>query len=628
MSAAATLARWGFDPERLRFTTRTAIAACCALLLAWALGLEHPQWSAMTVWAASQPTRGQLLEKGFFRFAGTVSGTLVGVTWLSLSGHSHWMLMAGIASWIALCAGIGNLQRGYVGYGTILAGYSAAMVALLDSGHPERAFALGGDRLATVLLGVLAALTIGWLLTPKAAEGVLSGTMRRLCARVLHHVAADPMGSETRHILSALALQDEILEPHGAGSLRSRRAVQARRGLLIALTRLLLEAPKLSVELANSLQNAAGIFDSAAPITADIAALGPALARADAGPGGDMVRGLHTALGDVAAAAHNLEASDAFQPVPLHLDWTGAAQTLLRSWAVMLAIGAVWAATDWQAGPFMMLGTAVMISLFSTFDDPAWIMFRVFLGQVGGAGVALICQFLVWPLAQDQLQMVLLVMPFIFLGVPVLSHRRTAPGGMDYVLILLLLLQPRFPQVGGFIDALARAGAVAAAPFIAYWGFRMIFPTTPARRLHALVAMMVRELQSMAAAGNAGRDSWIWRTRHFHRLLRLVRWQDKASPAGAGLDVVGGGVAVLTLGDAIHALRDLRRDPSLGAGRQRAIAVALARLGELASHPDQASRSLAATARRLDVDRNDTAALLRQAARDIAAQRAFLSLAS
>jgi hypothetical protein len=46
--------RWGFDSARLRQHLRTAFAACIAVFAAWALGLEHPQWAGMTVWAASQ----------------------------------------------------------------------------------------------------------------------------------------------------------------------------------------------------------------------------------------------------------------------------------------------------------------------------------------------------------------------------------------------------------------------------------------------------------------------------------------------------------------------------------------------------------------------------------------------
>ena len=62
MTALTAASRLGFDPERLRFGLRTAAGACIALFAAYLLGLEHPQWAAMTVWASAQPVRGMLLE--------------------------------------------------------------------------------------------------------------------------------------------------------------------------------------------------------------------------------------------------------------------------------------------------------------------------------------------------------------------------------------------------------------------------------------------------------------------------------------------------------------------------------------------------------------------------------------
>jgi uncharacterized membrane protein YccC len=70
MRLPETITRLGWDIPRLRFAFRTALSACGALLIAWLLKLEHPQWSAMTVWAAAQPVRGQLLEKSLFRMGG------------------------------------------------------------------------------------------------------------------------------------------------------------------------------------------------------------------------------------------------------------------------------------------------------------------------------------------------------------------------------------------------------------------------------------------------------------------------------------------------------------------------------------------------------------------------------
>ena len=47
------LERFGFDNKRLAFAFKTTIVAFIALVVAQALGLEHPQWSAMTVWATA-----------------------------------------------------------------------------------------------------------------------------------------------------------------------------------------------------------------------------------------------------------------------------------------------------------------------------------------------------------------------------------------------------------------------------------------------------------------------------------------------------------------------------------------------------------------------------------------------
>src|SRR5690606_41903263 len=77
--ASAQLARLGFDIPRWNFALRTALASGLALMLAWLIGLEHPQWSAMTVWAVSQPVRGMLGEKSLFRAAGTFVCTGFGI---------------------------------------------------------------------------------------------------------------------------------------------------------------------------------------------------------------------------------------------------------------------------------------------------------------------------------------------------------------------------------------------------------------------------------------------------------------------------------------------------------------------------------------------------------------------
>src|SRR5690606_15824038 len=94
------LARRGFDVARMEFGLRTALASCLALVVAWLMGLEHPQWAAMTVWAVSQPVRGMLVEKSLFRALGTLAGTLFGVVLVVTAGNNLPLLVFSLSLWI------------------------------------------------------------------------------------------------------------------------------------------------------------------------------------------------------------------------------------------------------------------------------------------------------------------------------------------------------------------------------------------------------------------------------------------------------------------------------------------------------------------------------------------------
>lgn len=634
MNFAPLASRLGFDPARLVFAFRTAVAACLALVVAWRFGLEHPQWSAMTVWAASQPVRGMLLEKSLFRAAGTLAGTLVGVLLVMAAGDRFAVVVVGLALWIGFCAGVGNLLRGLASYGVILAGYSAAMVSLLATPHPDRILELGIDRFLTVMVGVLVAMLVGWFLTPKAAEDEIAGRVRRLLSRVLRDMAASLAGAaggwkpEQRAILSEMAALEEALDPHGAGSLRSRRVVRKLRAMLIAQASALLwlrrsasRSPDQAMSAA--LAEAALAVENLAPPDEVVAALGRARepSRGDASLH-EVVAGLETTVRERLGVGESAPASlAAVRFATLHRDWVGARQALMRAAGVMLSVGAVWLLTGWSGGAFVLLGTAVMISLFSTHDNPAVIMRHVLFGQLVGVSAALACRWLVWPLAGGEFGQVLLVTPFILVGTLPLAHRRTMLAGYDYNLTLLLLLQPAFPLAGAFSASLATALGVVAAPVVALIAFSFAFPADVRRRMGALIAAMIGELQVMAGDADAARHRDVWRARLYHRLLRLVRWTEKAGERR--ISAIDGSLAVLQLGDAILRMQALRREPDLPPSVGRAVAAALKRMRTIGAAPERAARALQRVASRLAATAPADADRIRDAAGSIADNRRF-----
>ncbi|MEI2386358.1 FUSC family protein [Breoghania sp. JC706] len=605
---------WGFDVPKLRFTLRTALAACLALLIAFLVGLEHPQWAAMTVFAAAQPTRGQVLEKGLFRFLGTLVGALAGLVLLFGAGGNAWVLVVGLSLWIALCVGAGNLFRGYLSYGAILAGFSTAMVALLAQAHVYSPLALGLDRVLTVLVGVIAAMVLGYLATPSISENETVSGLRRLGADMLAAAAASLRGeaADTAYLLAAAAQIDDTLSAYAAGSLRARRRAAVLHRRLIAVTETLalaaagvcepdpatadrLEAIARHIHLKANPQDLPGEIREAADGAAD-----PALREALAG------------LAD-AVAAEPGGAGRGESVVAQHWDWTGARQAALRAFCVLLGIGAMWAGTGWQAGPYLMLGGSVMISVFSTFDDPAWIMARLLFWQVWGAAASLFLKFVLWPMSGSPLETVLWIVPVLLVVVPLMSHRRTTVGSMDYAMVLLLISQPRYPFTAGFVVTLEQSLAVVAGPVIAYCAYLVIYPTTAERRMNGLVEVMRGELRAMASARNVVGNALLWRRRYCTRLLKLVRWSGKATAQRNA--VLGEGFAVLGLGQAVYLLRGLRHRAGLSVGCLRAAEVALARLARDAGASVATLAAIERTARRLEADAPALAARLRRHAR-------------
>lgn len=608
------LQRYGFEPARMRFALRTALACCAAVMLAWLMGLEHPQWSGMSVWAASQPLRGQLLEKSFFRFAGTVSGTIVGVILISALQVHPLLMIAGLALWIGACTWIGNLQRGLVAYGTVLAGYSASMVALLTTSHPDQVLHLGADRLATVLTGVVVATLVGYLFAQRTEEADLRGRTTRLLRDLLRHLAEPPpRGSDDQRFLARFAAIEEDLDPHSAGSVRSRRDTRAVRGVLLATVPLLLRetGAHLDPRTAERLIAAADALEQGNVIEA-----ADALAAEDAPE-------LRDTLHNLAAALHAWTPASGVRPeqparlkafpVVLHRDWIGAREAGLRAGGAMLLFGLIWFVTGWNAGAYMLLGLSVMISLFSTFESPTITMRHIFAGQLVAVIAAVVCRWLVWPYADNEWQQILLLFPFILMTPLFIGHRNMAIAATDFNMVFLLLSQPHYPLTGDVQSSIVLGLAVLAGPLTAWAGYQLIFPINLQRRQQHLLAMMRRDLASIATTPEALDQQLVWRARIYHRVLRLVRVSEKLARADHKAQMTGRAMlllvhAALRCHQLQHAAESL---PSL----RRAARLALGRLARIDDEPEQAAAAFEQLSRRLDTE---DAVFMQQAAAAVA----------
>ncbi|MBV8247681.1 MAG: FUSC family protein, partial [Comamonas sp.] len=209
-------------------------------------------------------------------------------------------------------------------------------------------------------------------------------------------------------------------------------------------------------------------------------------------------------------------------------------------------------------------------------------------------------------------------------GALLFSHRRTMLSGYDCNMVILLALWPHFPYQLDVGHSLSMAFAIVTGPLAGWAAYRFILPITVQGRLNGLRAMMVHELQDMAAAPLHARDVRVWRARLYHRLLRLVRASEKVS-APAVQDAADCGLAALRVGKAVLILHALEDDLLLSESTLRGVRSALQRLQQLPDDPAKAAPLLQGVARRIQQRQPEQALQLRLAAQDIGAHQSFFA---
>ena len=571
----------GFNPGVLVFALRTALAGFVALAVAYAMGLEHPHWAAMSAWASSQPMREQLLSRGLYRLGGSVVGVVFAVALVLVAQDSIWVLALGLAFWSALCAFLGNLQRGYMVYGCMLAGYSAAMVVLLHHGPTENIWPFAWDRLLTVVTGVVVALAVAWCFAPRRKASILVAQSRAALAQVLNAAihrlqqSGNDVKLDTLPLLSQLAQVEELLELYPEGSRTARNtsrvmhwqqhqalelvyqlnmvdrieAAQKQTSEQMALCEALQQVVELlqlsasqTSAMTSSLHTALRKAIHACETLAELAA--QATSKQDACLQAlflllqAMYKAVQAEQNDIASTESAKKQESAYWRAPqvvLHRDWVGAKEAAVRAGGTVLVVGILWAITGWSLIAFAMLGLSVMLLVFSAFENPQRTMAFVLRGQIIGAVLALLCQWLVWPHAQSGWQMVWMLLPFLLVGGLVFAHKRTAAGAMDTNMAMLILLAPVFPFVADMPKHIGYALAVVSGPALAWVVYRCVYPTNALRRMRTLAFMMINEVPKRAShmLGEAG-SKWTvpdgegqWQAQLHHRLLKLVRWADK-----------------------------------------------------------------------------------------------------
>jgi uncharacterized membrane protein YccC len=203
----------GFPASAWAFALRTWAAMMVALYAAFWLQLDSPSSAAVTVGILALQTRGQAYQKAVYRVLATIIGIVASFVIAGLFPQTRELFLIGFAGWLGLCVYVGGILDGNRAYGAVLAGYTVAVVAVLQIDSPQSVFTTGVNRGAAIVVGVAALALVGDLLAAPNVHPALSGKLAAAQRRVRAFALATLRG-ESAHPIQLANLLREITALH------------------------------------------------------------------------------------------------------------------------------------------------------------------------------------------------------------------------------------------------------------------------------------------------------------------------------------------------------------------------------------------------------------------------------
>ncbi|GAB2922482.1 FUSC family protein [Paraburkholderia jirisanensis] len=538
---------------------KTVAAALLAMGIAMRVELPQPRTAMATVFIVMQPQSGLVLAKSFYRFVGTLVGSVVTIAITAAFGQQPELFLLSVALWIGVCTFGAARNRNFRSYAFVLSGYTAALIGLPASSHPEAVFLTAMTRVSEVWLGIACAGAISALVLPQRTAdalrdgvreryrkfsrfvvGALAGSIDRAGIESANvRIIADVIGLEAMRSAAVFEdwgvrlragritrLNNEFMQVstrfHALCQLLNRTRLHGDSTVCTALEALFRElAPLLTRADGEPVHTAA----DAGQATAKLAVLKhelPARLRAlRAMPGGRTERGLldfdtagelflrfvdemHAYTQTYASLAVDRHALE--QPEPgyvSHTNLTAAGVAGLRAAIAMLLMSAFWIATAWPSGGIAVLNTAVNCALVASMPQPAKAASQMTLGTLLAAIVGLPLMFGVYPHIDGYPLLCAILAPVLMLATLITLRRSWGGVGLGFCISLCILAGPdnvvHFDATQFIGDALA---LVVSMVLVTLASAVILPPELPWLRKRLL-----RELQQLVVVACTGRGA-------------------------------------------------------------------------------------------------------------------------
>lgn len=532
----------------LKFAIKTLLGGGLALWLALRWGLEQPAWALMTAFIVAQPLSGMVVQKGLARLAGTLVGTFMSVVFIGLFAQTPWLFLLTLALWLALCTAASTQLRSAWAYAFVLAGYTAAIIALPAIDHPLQVFDQAVARCTEICLGIVCATATSALIWPMRVEQQLGGQARQAWQNGMQTASAMLGGEDEARqglldILGRIVAIDVQREHAWFEGSRGRQRARAIRGLsqkLMVLLRISRSvrrqwrqldeqqeahlAPWLEevrTQLANPNQPSLLLLRQRIWDAAHDEQISPAehfcLARLALLL--DFAMAATQALLDV---EEGRTPKDVSLGLAAHRDLPLALLFGSRSALAFLVMSSFWLATAWPSAPGGLVLTCVVCSLFASRENGAQIGLSFLRGILLAIPVAFFVGQILLPQWSSFALLCLGMGVPLFFGALGMAHPRTGPTATSYCLHFIVLVAPLNAMHFDVASMLNSAQAMLIGVGAAVLAFRLVVLRHPkwlGRRLRAatqsdLVRLTHRDLR--------GADSWFG-GRMADRLMQLAR---------------------------------------------------------------------------------------------------------
>ncbi|MBZ9858503.1 FUSC family protein [Mesorhizobium sp. CA12] len=582
------------------FALRTVSAGLVALLAAYALKLDHPQWAMMTVFIVAQPVAGMVLAKGFYRLLGTLAGGLAAVGITSLFGADPWLLVTVLALWIGVCTLVSSLLRNPEAYGAALAGYTAMIISLPALGQPHIVVDLAVARCAEIVLGIVCAGVTSRLILPKLAADAIISRLKRSILDLAEYAGGAFSGGDPA---SLAALQRKLIaDAQTLAEMRTYARLEApsfatrahpvrrtigqllwalsaaralhshRRPKNAALIPMRSELKAFVGELAAT----PGALDDTGPWVARLDAIAskaremPELPN-DTGSndnGEDKVGTITrlTIAGDFAEALkqviRGLEAlrspvssksSERGQPaLVVHRDYQAAWRNAVRAALATLLVAIFWLTTRWSEAAGTVILVAVVSSLFASRPDPVQSAWGFFTGTL----IALPFAFLVGQVALPALPgfgwFTLFVVPILVPAALGMANPRHVGVATAFAINFLAFLSPHQQMIYDPGPFFAGSASILVGILIAIGVFIVVLPADPWVTVERISQAMREDLARLCLHERIPRRS-AFESLAYDRINQLMPQVQRTGRKGD--PILGGSIAAVTVGLEVLRLR-------------------------------------------------------------------------